>query len=483
MGFAFRDTLQAMVEVWGTENYQHGYVIAPMALWLAWRNREEILAQPLAPFWPAAIPLAGACTVWMTGRLAGVNAVEQFALVGMLPCALALVFGWRVAWALAYPLGFLIFAVPFGEGFYPVMMERTADFTVYAVRLSGVSVFQEGLFFELPTGRWSVVEACSGLRYLLAALPLAALYAHTAWRSWLIRSQFIAMTATVAIVANWLRAYLIVMLGHLSGMKLAVGVDHLLYGWIFFGIVMMAVFWIGSRWPDRAGVRLVEGREDRHARASGPARLAFALVAALGVIGVAVAGAGRLQDQGGPTVRLQAFESAVAGGIASSILAPYRPVYTGGVARIEGRLVRYPDVRLLAVQYVRQQRHGEMITYENGVNPGRVDSGQSWRVTARAIRNPETQGAVFPGGAVNEYRVAGPAGSYLVWEWFWVNGRTLFDPTRIKLHTAFDLLRGRGDESLSFVAWVPLEGPIDAVRGRLATAVDSLQADALAAGL
>jgi len=39
----------------------------------------------------------------------------------------------------------------------------------------------------------------------------------------------------VPIIANWLRAYMIVMIGHLSGNKLAVGVDHLIYGWLFFG--------------------------------------------------------------------------------------------------------------------------------------------------------------------------------------------------------------------------------------------------------
>ena len=52
------------------------------------------------------------------------------------------------------------------------------------------------------------------------------------------------------IVANWLRAYMIVMLGHLSSNRLAVGVDHLIYGWLFFGVVMLLMFWIGSHWRE-----------------------------------------------------------------------------------------------------------------------------------------------------------------------------------------------------------------------------------------
>jgi len=54
----------------------------------------------------------------------------------------------------------------------------------------------------------------------------------------------------VPIVANWLRAFMIVMIGHLSGMALATGVDHLIYGWLFFGLVMFIMFWIGSFWRE-----------------------------------------------------------------------------------------------------------------------------------------------------------------------------------------------------------------------------------------
>ena len=61
------------------------------------------------------------------------------------------------------------------------------------------------------------------------------------------------------IFANFLRAYMIVMIGHLSSMKLAVGVDHFIYGWVFFGVVIGLLFWLGSFWrevPLRSDERL-----------------------------------------------------------------------------------------------------------------------------------------------------------------------------------------------------------------------------------
>ena len=129
-------------------------------------------------------------------------------------------------------------------------MEHTADFTVAALRLTGIPVYREGQFFTIPTGSWSVVEACSGLRYLIASVTVGVLYAYLTYRSPARRAAFVAASIVVPIVANWVRAYMIVMIGHLSGMKYAVGVDHLIYGWVFFGIVMLLLFWIGSFWRE-----------------------------------------------------------------------------------------------------------------------------------------------------------------------------------------------------------------------------------------
>ena len=95
-----------------------------------------------------------------------------------------------------------------------------------------------------------MVEACSGLRYLIASFTLGTLYAYLTYRSLARRLVFIALSLIVPIVANGIRAYLIVMTGHLSDMQLAVGVDHLIYGWVFFGFVMLLLFWIGSFWRE-----------------------------------------------------------------------------------------------------------------------------------------------------------------------------------------------------------------------------------------
>ena len=247
----FYQTTFSMVSTWiRSETYTHGFLILPITIWLIWRKRKVLSCyQPEADY-IALIPLSLAGVIWMLGNLVDVLVVQQLALVAMLVLGLWVVMGNRLCKILMFPLAFLFFAVPMGEGLVPAMMEYTATITVALVKLTGIPVYRDGLFISLPSGNWSVVEACSGVRYLISSITLGCLFAYINYASYKKRLAFIVVSAIVPIVANGLRAYMIVMLGHLSGMTLAVGVDHLIYGWVFFGLVMLILFTIGSRWRD-----------------------------------------------------------------------------------------------------------------------------------------------------------------------------------------------------------------------------------------
>jgi EpsI family protein len=97
-----------------------------------------------------------------------------------------------------------------------------------------------------------VVEACSGLRYLIASVALGALYTYLTYTSALRRALFMVVAVVLPVFANGVRAFTIVLVGHLSNMKLAVGIDHLIYGWVFFGLVSTLMFWGGARWRQPA---------------------------------------------------------------------------------------------------------------------------------------------------------------------------------------------------------------------------------------
>ena len=247
----FWPTFYSMAEVWErSETFAHGYLIFPISAWLIWRMRDELaLIQP-RPDWRGLVLLTAAGAGWLLADAGSVNVVAQFAFIAMLIAAVWTLLGWAFVWAAFFPLMFLFFAVPVGEFLIQPLMGVTADFTVSMLQATGIPVYREGMFFSIPSGDWSVVEGCSGLRYLIASITLGVLYAYLTYRSWQRRLLFSIAAIIVPVFANSGRAYMIVMIAHLSDMKLALGVDHYIYGWVFFGIVMLLLFWVGSFWRE-----------------------------------------------------------------------------------------------------------------------------------------------------------------------------------------------------------------------------------------
>ena len=175
----------------------------------------QLRALPPTPYWPALVLLAAGrrrLAAGAHGRSAGGAAVRARRHAAGDRAGRAGPRAWRAS--LAFPLLFLLFAVPFGEVFIAPLIEFTADFTVAAVQLTGIPVLRNGTRFDLPTGSWSVVEACSGVRYLISSVTLGCLYAYLTYRSTTRRALFVALSIVVPIIANGLRAYMIVMIGH-----------------------------------------------------------------------------------------------------------------------------------------------------------------------------------------------------------------------------------------------------------------------------
>lgn len=247
----FYQTAWSMVAIWWrSETFVHGFLIVPIVSWLIWTRRDQLAVIRPSPEYRVVILLVAAGLFWLFGYLMQALVIQQLAFVALIVSGLWLILGSTVIWTIAFPLAFLFLAVPVGEGLIPVLMEFTASFTVSLLKLTGVPVYREGMFFSLPSGNWSVVEGCSGVRYLIASFTLGCLFAYLTYRSLLKRLIFLGASIVVPIVANGFRAYMIVMIGHVSDMKLATGVDHLIYGWVFFGLVMFILFGVGSIWRD-----------------------------------------------------------------------------------------------------------------------------------------------------------------------------------------------------------------------------------------
>lgn len=251
----FYNTTSAMVHVWiVNETFNHGFLVFPFVLWLMWKKKSQILLVQPRPEPRAFLLLILLLIAWLISAVVDVEIVQQFCMITIILTSIGIIAGRQVLSYIFFPLLFLYFSVPFGQALIPPLMQFTADFAVTLIRLVGIPVYRDGLSFALSSGSWSVVEECSGVRYLIASFLLGSIYAYLNYSSTKKRVIFILLSLIVPIIGNGLRAFGIVLIGHFSGMRLAIGADHLLYGWVFFGIIIFLLFYAGSFWRDAEDV-------------------------------------------------------------------------------------------------------------------------------------------------------------------------------------------------------------------------------------
>ena len=453
-------TGSAMVGIWWRSGtFAHAFIVPPISLWLIWRQREWLATMAPRPQPWVLLPMALLAAGWLAGDLVVVNSVTQLALVAMLVLAVPLVLGLRVARAITFPLLFVFFCVPIGEFLLPILMEGTADFTVAALTFTGIPVYREGLMFVIPSGSWSVVEACSGVRYLIASLMVGTLFAYlnytTAWR----RAAFIGVAIIVPILANWLRAYMIVMIGHLSSNRLAVGVDHLIYGWVFFGLVIMVMFVVGARWAEpevTAQERAAARPSSQHDVAVAWPSWALTVVAGLVVVGLSVVAKTQLDREslGAAAPRLQLPSDLPGGWVGNdSPVADWTPHFEQPSTSAERSYTQAGSTVGVKIFYYRSQTYESKLVSSNNTLVQSED--KTWNRTALPAVELDIGGtktrldASRLSASPSIVRAANLP--LLVWQTYWIDGQLMTSDHRAKLRTALSRVSGRGDDGATIV--------------------------------
>jgi len=249
--FVYWSALSSMVSTWNNSNtYSHGYLMPLIVIYLIWERKPEWKNLPLEPIPLLVLLLLPIQFFQFLGHLSGIILLEQLAAYAALIIIVMSILGWNIVKILSFPLFYLIFSIPMGEELVPTLQQVTADISVWLLEASGVPVFRDGLYIYLSNGTFEVAEACAGIRFLIASIALGTLFSYLFFQTTWKRIAFIVLTMTFPIFANGIRAYGIMMIGHYSDMKYAVGADHLIYGWFFFSLVLVLLFFMGNAFKE-----------------------------------------------------------------------------------------------------------------------------------------------------------------------------------------------------------------------------------------
>jgi len=387
----------------------------------------------------------------------------------MLQAVVLTVLGWQVCRRLLFPLLLLWMMVPVGDLLVPALMELTTSLTINGLRLTGMEAAADGNLLVAGGARYTIIQECSGLDFLLGNLLVSLVFANLLYRTTARKAWYVLASVPVAILANNLRT-ISVILFTAGGIDLAA--DHAAYGWLLFLLAMVGQMAVGLRFQE-AGKAPGGAEESSQNNATPASAVGHSLVVAVSgfVLLAALAPAyGRyvLEPDTSPApVALCLPASIEPVRQLAGDPGAWRPVFPTASTQVQGLLAKVPGpVELFVAYYWRQAPGMKLIAWNN-----RAYDGTNWRYMTSAMTSVSIAGEPL---RVLRTRLAGPDGQRrLVWQWYWVDGQYTGQVWAAKLLQARGVLFGRELRSAAILVSAPESDAADESGGTATAALDA----------
>ena len=473
----FHADVVRLVTIWWTSTtFGHCLFIGPVIAWLVWQRRQELCRLTPTGWWPGLLIVAVGGGGWLMGDAGSVGFARQLGLVVMLQGAVVTLLGVQVARGLLFPLCYALFLVPFGEALEPPLQTVTVHMVMPLLHLCGVLATSNGVLIHAGRYYFEVAEACSGAKFVIAMLAFGVLVAKVCFVSWRRRIGFMIAALVVPVIANGLRAFGTIYAANLTSVEAATGFDHIVYGWLFFGLVMAAVLAIGWRWFDRAPDAPAFDPAGLPPVQRGRIALPLGVLLTVATAGVWPMWSAAIAHRTAP-LPTQIDLPVVAGWtrVPLSQRAAWQPYYPGADHALFGRYARDGAAVDLAVAVFASQGEGHKI---GAFGTGPIREEDRWVRIADA--------APIAGGATLRMTAPGSDGhavERIVATWYVVGNRVTADERVVKIetmtakllggpqravaiHLSAEVTPGR-DARADIAAFAAALGPIDGVADRL----------------
>jgi exosortase A len=247
----YRETAHRMaLQWWNEEDYNHGLVVPLFSAYLVWQDRERLKGLAAVPNLLGLVVLALGLFGFVIGSVGAELFIQRSSMVVVLAGLVLLTLGSAFLRALAFPIGFLLFAVPLPAVVrniiaFPLQL-FAAQTATFCMSTAGIPVMREGNVIVLAQTTLEVVDACSGIRSLQALLALAAVYAFMTQKKMWKRLVLFCYAIPIAIAANAFRVSGTGFLAHFFGLEAAQGFYHSLAGYLMFGVAFVGLLAVGT---------------------------------------------------------------------------------------------------------------------------------------------------------------------------------------------------------------------------------------------
>lgn len=258
------------------ESYSHGFLLLAISTFLIVRASRRIKPAPrFHPLW--LVPFSLALLAFGLGGLLRVEALQHLMVVPLLLGALAILLGWKQVRHFILPIGLLFFAMPMWDFLAWTLQLITVEINRLLLGLFDIDFEVEGVFVSLiGVGIFEVAHGCSGLRYLLVGQSLSVIYGELNLRTARTRLILFLTGVSLALLANWIRVFVIIYMGYETNMQTSLIEDHDSFGWWVFAGTLIPLFLLGRKLESLPAEQVPAGLDQEASCGSSSPRRLFA---------------------------------------------------------------------------------------------------------------------------------------------------------------------------------------------------------------
>lgn len=238
----FHSTFAGLMARWTQwdENLSHGLIVNAVFIYLlvqspTWHAITRTKLQKGA----ALILLSLLSIAWFLFHLISITLLEQLSVAGLLIALYIACYGLKTTFQHRLLLLLPLFSLPIWDGLTDTLVNLSSIMVGSMIRLIEMPAMIEGNSITIPSGTILIADGCSGIRYFQISLALAFIISllNNYKEGRLLLS--LAIAAMIGLAANWIRIFIIVVVGYETEMQSSLMHDHEYFGWALFAVIML----------------------------------------------------------------------------------------------------------------------------------------------------------------------------------------------------------------------------------------------------
>ena len=226
--------------------YSHAYLVPLISLYLLYLSLSEgkiVWREKFSPLFLLATVVSALALFAATN--AQISVGYWLALLVLMIFSLLLVF--KLSYQLIFPVAYLIFLLPLWGTLTGILQTMSVSVASFVMKLTGIPVFVESIYVHIPSGTFEIADGCSGLRYFIVSMATCSVYLFMFVKSRKVAAGLIVFAVLGALVTNWIRIILLIVIGHFTEMQSSLMEDHNTFGWYLYVPFMLLFFFVANK--------------------------------------------------------------------------------------------------------------------------------------------------------------------------------------------------------------------------------------------